>query len=92
MAALPEVMTALMGLIPDLVLLRLLVVAAGNTHKQMQMENLAVLVVVFLVLMQVFKLAALVIRRLHLRHKAITAVVDTTLITPPELVVVALVP
>jgi hypothetical protein len=91
MAALPEVMTALMGLIPYLVLLRLLVVAAGNTHNQMQMENLAVLVVVFLVLMQVFKLAALVIRHLHLRHKAITAVVDTTRATSPELVVGVLV-
>jgi hypothetical protein len=63
-----------------------------NTLHQAQTGSPVVRAVVFLVLMQVFKLAALVIRRLHLRHKAITAVVDTTLITSPELAVAALVP
>jgi ABC-type Co2+ transport system permease subunit len=49
------------------------------------------LAAVFLALVQVFKLAALVIRHLHLRHKAITAAMGITQIMFPELAVVALV-
>jgi hypothetical protein len=63
-----------------------------NTLHQAQTGSPVVRAAVFLVLVQVFKLVALVIRHLHLRHKVITAVVDTTLVTSPELVVVALVP
>jgi hypothetical protein len=62
-----------------------------NTLHQPQTGSPVVRVVVFLVLMQVFKLVALVIRHLHLRHKAITAVMDTTRATSPELVVGVLV-
>jgi hypothetical protein len=92
MAVLPEIMTALMGLIPYLVLSHQLAVVVENTQPVVQTENLVVLAAVFLVIMQVFKLVALEIRHLHLRHKAITEVVDITLITSPELVVAVLVP
>jgi hypothetical protein len=92
MAALPEIMTALMGLIPYLVLSHQLAVVVENTQPVVQTENLVVLAAVFLVLMQVFKLVVQEIHHLHLRHKVTTEVVDITLITSPELAVVVLVP